>query len=58
VKGKGVGKILMNFALQQALQAKADYLWLRAMKAVRTIWIFMQKMVFPSCTSAGWICPT
>ena len=33
VKGKGVGKTLMNFALQQALQAKADYLWLRAMES-------------------------
>jgi GNAT superfamily N-acetyltransferase len=30
-KGRGIGKILMDFALQQALQAKADYQWLRVM---------------------------
>ncbi len=30
-KGKGIGKILMDFADEQALQAKAEYLWLRVM---------------------------
>lgn len=30
-KGKGVGKLLMKFADQQAQLAKAEYLWLRVM---------------------------
>lgn len=30
-KGKGIGKSLMDFADEQARQAKAEYLWLRVM---------------------------
>lgn len=30
-KGKGIGKLLMDFADEQARQAKAEYLWLRVM---------------------------